>query len=75
MAKDRLERKWTFDPEKVPSYYLDVLLSRNISNLIAQKYNIEHASPQVLIIENGKCIYSASHSEISFESLFGIINN
>jgi bacillithiol system protein YtxJ len=75
MAKDRLERKWTFDSEKVPSYYLDVLLSRNISNLIAEKYSIEHASPQVLIIKNGKCIYSASHSEIFFESLLGVINN
>lgn len=75
MAKDRLERKWMFDPEKVPSYYLDVLMSRNVSNLVAEKYDIEHASPQVLIIHNGECIYSASHSEISFESLKDLINN
>jgi bacillithiol system protein YtxJ len=75
MAKDRLERKWIFDPEKVPSYYLDVLQSRNISNLVAEKYGVNHASPQVLIIHNGKCIYSASHSEISFENFKDLINN
>ena len=74
MAKDRLERKWSFDPEKLPSYYLDVLLSRNISNLVSEKYGVEHASPQVLIINKGKCIYSASHSEISFESLKDLIS-
>ncbi len=46
-------------------YYLDLLAHRNISNEIASRYKVEHESPQILIIKNGKCMYSASHDEVS----------
>lgn len=64
MALNRLESKW-LDNEKIPTYYLDLIKYRDISNEIASLFNIEHASPQVLLIKNGKCFYSASHSAIS----------
>lgn len=64
MAKNRLERNWGFDSQKFPVYYLDLLNYRDISNKISEIYNIEHQSPQILIIKDGKCVYSATHSEI-----------
>jgi bacillithiol system protein YtxJ len=64
MALNRLESKWN-DNEKIPTYYLDLLNHRDISNEIASLYSVEHASPQVLLIKNGVCIYHASHTAIS----------
>lgn len=45
-------------------HYLDLLAFRNISNLVAEKWNVKHASPQVILLKNGKVIYTASHSAI-----------
>lgn len=64
MALNRLESRWK-DNENVITYYLDLLNHREISNEIAQVFEIEHQSPQVLLIQNGKCFYHASHSAIS----------
>lgn len=64
MALSRLESKWK-DDEKIPTYYLDLLNHRDISNEIESLYSVEHASPQVLLIKNGKCVYHASHSAIN----------
>ena len=74
MALNRLERKLT--PSKIlPVYLLDILSYRTISTLISSFYQIEHASPQVLIIKDGKCIYTASHSEIDAESFQPVFNS
>ncbi|MDT8347226.1 MAG: bacillithiol system redox-active protein YtxJ [Flavobacteriaceae bacterium] len=48
-------------------WLLDVLNYRNISNQIAQDFKIEHQSPQVLMLKNGKVIYADSHYAISAE--------
>lgn len=73
-ALNRLERNWK--QEKVGElkpYYLDLLRYRPISAEIASVFNIEHQSPQVLIIQNGECIYHASHFDISFAELEGVV--
>lgn len=64
MALSRLENKWASN-SKIPTYYLDLIKYREISNTIAESFNVEHKSPQVLLIKNGKCIYNASHSSIN----------
>lgn len=64
MALSRLESKWK-DDEKIPTYYLDLLNHRDISNEIESLYSVEHASPQVLLIKNGECIFHASHTAIN----------
>ena len=50
-------------------YYLDLLSFRKISNEIAEDFNVFHASPQVLIIKNGKCVYHTSHNNISWSNI------
>ena len=65
VALDRMERNWKVSDEQIPSYYLDLLRHRDISNGIAATYDVVHESPQVLVIKNGECIYSASHNSIS----------
>ena len=75
MALSRFERQWNQEKVgKVEPYYLDLIQYRNVSNLIAQELDIQHESPQVLLIENGKCTYHASHSAIYFDDLVGQVN-
>ena len=69
MAKTRLEKKWDFDAADIVPYYLDLLSFRPISAAIATRFDVHHESPQVLLIQNGECIYDASHLDISVEEI------
>jgi bacillithiol system protein YtxJ len=69
MAWDRLRRQWNFDPAVFPFYYLDLIQHRDISAALASDFDVEHESPQLLVIKNGRCIYHASHSDISVSEL------
>ncbi len=71
-ALNRLERDWK-DDYKIKPYYLDLIANRTISNAISEKYNIEHQSPQALLIVNGKCVYSESHSGIRVSDILSQI--
>lgn len=70
MTLDRLERNWN-DAEmaKLKPYFLDLLSFRNISNAVAQRFEVEHESPQVLIIKKGKAIYDQSHFAIDYKNV------
>ena len=46
-------------------YYLDLLKFRNISNALAEQFEIRHESPQLLVIQNEKLINNGSHQAIS----------
>ncbi len=50
-------------------YYLDLLSFREISNKIEQDFNIFHASPQILVIKDGKCVYNTSHNNIRWSNI------
>jgi len=67
---DRLERNWNLDKE-AKAYFLDLLSYRSISNVIADKFDVAHESPQVLIIEQGKSVYDRSHFDINFQDIKG----
>lgn len=69
-ALDRLERNWK-DAEvpNVKPYFLDLLSYRDISNTLAEQFQVEHQSPQVLIIRHGKAIYDNSHYGIDFREI------
>jgi bacillithiol system protein YtxJ len=70
MALNRLESNWKdADNELIKPYYLDLIAHRDLSNLLAGHYHVEHQSPQVLIISNGKCIYNESHANIRYKEI------
>ena len=69
-ALDRLERNWNADEAKnLQPYYLDLIAHRYVSNTIADAYQVQHESPQVLIIQNGQSVYDKSHFDIDFKSI------
>jgi bacillithiol system protein YtxJ len=50
--------------DKVDAYFLDLIEYRDVSNEIANRFQVVHQSPQLLLIKNGQSVYDASHSDI-----------
>ncbi len=71
-ALDRFERGFAKAGEDkgVKFYYLDLLNHRDISREIAQEFDVQHESPQAILIKNEKPVYAASHYEISIADVF-----
>lgn len=65
MVLDRFKRGWSMSEDEMRVYYLDLVRYRNVSNVISQKFEVQHESPQVLLIKDGSCVYHASHNAIS----------
>jgi len=54
------------DPPKNALYRLIVIQhARSISNAVAADLGVEHESPQVIIVRDGKAIWNASHDAIT----------
>jgi bacillithiol system protein YtxJ len=71
MAKSRLERATSF-PD-INYYLLDLIQHRNISQKIAEDFDVHHESPQILLIKDGACIYDESHSGINIEEIAELV--
>ncbi len=67
MAFSRFERSEA--PDTIDFYYLDLLNFRSVSNAIAEKFQVHHESPQVILIKNGDCIYVESHYGIMMDDV------
>jgi bacillithiol system protein YtxJ len=72
---DRLERNWNDKELDIKIYFLDLLSHREISNLLADQFQVDHQSPQILVIENGKSILDLSHFEIDYEQIKAALKN
>ena len=55
-------------------YFLDLLENRDISDKIAEQFGVEHESPQLLLISQGKCVYNDSLYDISAEKTAAAIS-
>ena len=68
MAKNRIESGFN-NPKISKCYLLDLLKNSELSNNIATNFNVFHESPQVLIIQDGKTIFNASHGDINWKDI------
>ena len=73
MALNRLERSWDDQAVQLTPYLLDLISFREISNQIASDFGVTHQSPQILIIQEGKCQFDASHMDINFKSFAKVL--
>ncbi|MEI6408574.1 MAG: bacillithiol system redox-active protein YtxJ [Bacteroidota bacterium] len=69
IAKYRLESDWSFAPQTLEACFLDLIRHRDVSNFVADTFQVHHESPQVLLIVNGECIYDASHLDIRADEI------
>jgi len=76
MALDRLERKWKAEETShIKAYFLDLVSYRETSDTVALQFEVDHESPQVLIIENGEAIYDRSHFDIDYDKILKASRN
>ena len=59
--------------ERAQFYFIDLLKYRPVSNAIASEFNVEHQSPQVLVIKNGNCVFHSSHFDIDLKEVMTVI--
>lgn len=60
----RFETKSAELEDTVDFYYLDLLNFRDISSAIAEKFQVLHQSPQIVVVKNKQLIAHASHYDI-----------
>ncbi|MEQ8625585.1 MAG: bacillithiol system redox-active protein YtxJ [Vicingaceae bacterium] len=65
MAKSRLEKSWQKVNADIPIYILNLIEHRDISDKIAEHFNVPHQSPQLILVKSGNAVYNASHISIS----------
>ena len=62
MVLSKFERAVEKSDKDVSYYFLDLIAHRDISNEIAKRLDVEHQSPQLLVLENGLVKKHASHN-------------
>ena len=67
IAKNRLDRGGELPG--VDCHYIDLITYREVSNAIAEKLQVVHQSPQVLLIHKGECVFEETHNAIDFEEI------
>ena len=50
-------------------YFLDLIKDRAVSNAVAEKFNVVHQSPQLIVIKNGRVVHHASHYSINLQEV------
>lgn len=63
------ENTVTIPEEDMDFYFLDLIEYRSVSNEIAERFNVIHQSPQLIILKKGEAVYDASHESIDAEIL------
>ncbi len=65
MVFGQFKKEYTITVNQLDLYYLDLLENRAISSEIANRFNVVHESPQLLVIKNGVVVKHASHGGIT----------
>jgi len=56
-------------PGRPPLYMVKVVESRPVSDEIARSLNGQHKSPQLILVKNGRAVWSTSHYNITSENI------
>lgn len=65
MVLRNFERSFDLEHESLDLFYLDLLNYRPISSEIANKFQVFHESPQMIVLKNGSVVHHSSHSTIT----------
>jgi bacillithiol system protein YtxJ len=67
-VRSRFEEEADSLPDVQSVYFIDLLAHRNISDAIAEEFDVEHQSPQLLLIKDGTCTYNEALYDISVQA-------
>lgn len=65
MALKMFEMGWDEGLSEAKPYFLDLLNHRDISTEIASRLDVEHQSPQLVVVRDGSVLDVANHSAIN----------
>ncbi|WP_296637210.1 bacillithiol system redox-active protein YtxJ [Polaribacter sp.] len=65
----QFENLFKEEHQNLKVYYLDLLNYRDISNEIAETFEVTHQSPQVIVVKNGFSVFNTSHNDITLIDL------
>lgn len=65
MVIKQFENLFTEKEQNLKVYYLDLLSYRNLSDEIAKEFQVQHQSPQLIVIKNEHTVFNASHYDIT----------
>ncbi len=72
---NRFETAFTsINPQQIDCYLLDLLNHRDISNKLAVQFEVQHESPQVIVLQNGKTSLYKNHYEIDLSDILIELN-
>lgn len=57
------------DNKEYAFYLIEVIEHRDISDLVAEYFNITHESPQLIVLKNKKVLFHMSHDAITIEEI------
>ena len=64
MALRQFESQFETDNTSVKLYFLDLLSVKDISNEVANRFQVFHESPQLIVLKDGNTIHHSSHHQI-----------
>lgn len=65
MVINQFKKDYPLSEKEADLYYLDLLKFRDVSDAVANKFQVMHESPQLIILNNGKVIIHKSHGSIN----------
>jgi len=74
MALKMFEREWDSSND-CELLFIDLIQYRDVSNLLAKLSNVEHQSPQVIVVKNNVVVYHDSHGTIDATKIKTILNS
>lgn len=54
-----------WQPEGIALHYIDLLSHRDVSNAVAEKLDVMHESPQIILLYKGEVLFDESHLAIN----------
>lgn len=69
-ANERVTKFIEAQGASAPDFYMvRVIESRDLSIRIAERFEVTHESPQIILVKEGKAVWSTSHEDITAEEI------
>jgi bacillithiol system protein YtxJ len=62
-------RRFTAAHPHIPVFQVEVLTQRAVSDAIADRLAVHHASPQVIVVRDRRAVWSATHWNVTANAL------
>lgn len=65
MVLNMFSTSWAYEEDRADLYFLDLHRYRPVSNAVADKFEVRHESPQLIVLKEGEVVAHSSHGAIT----------